>query len=149
MKLTIELVPKTAWYSNVRSNVTKHEWDLIRNKCYVKASHKCELCKDVGTNQGVKHKVECHEIFEYDDINHIQKLTQLIALCPYCHKVKHPGLAEMNGEIDIVIAQLIKVNNMSDIEAKQYIKDSFKMWKERSKYNWKLDISCLQNYLNS
>ncbi len=27
MKLTIELVPKTAWYSNVRSNVTASKWD--------------------------------------------------------------------------------------------------------------------------
>ena len=29
MKLTIELVPQTAWYSNVRSNVSKAEWDVF------------------------------------------------------------------------------------------------------------------------
>ena len=31
MKLTIELVPSTAWYSNVRSNVSKEEWDKIHD----------------------------------------------------------------------------------------------------------------------
>jgi len=82
MKLTIELVPSTAWYSNVRSNVSKEVWDIIRKKSYAKANYKCEVCGDVGTNQGVGHKVECHEIWHYDDDSHTQTLTGLISLCP-------------------------------------------------------------------
>jgi hypothetical protein len=48
MKLTIELVPKTSWYSNVRSNVSKDEWDKIKKKCYIKANYKCEICNGIG-----------------------------------------------------------------------------------------------------
>lgn len=146
-KLTIELVPSTAWYTNVRSNTTKEQWDLIRKKSYKKAGNKCEICGDVGQNQGVRHSVECHEIWEYDDANKRQVLIGLISLCPYCHKVKHPGLAQINGEIDIVLSQLMKVNNMSEDEAKDYLSESFQVWRERSSYNWELDTSYLKKFL--
>ena len=147
LKLTIELVPKTCWYSNVRSNVTKTEWDIIRKKSYELANNQCEICGDVGKNQGVNHNVECHEIWEYDDLNKIQKLIGLISLCPYCHKTKHAGLAQMNGEENIVINQLIKVNNITRKDAIDYINDSFTIWRERSKHEWTLNISVLNQYL--
>ena len=147
MKLTIELVPSTAWYSNVRSNVTKSEWDKIRRKSYAKAENKCEICGDVGTNQGVRHKVECHEIWEYNDKKHTQTLVGLISLCPFCHKSKHAGLASIKGELDIVINQLSKVNQMTKKEAKAYINRSFDTFNQRSQHEWELDISYLEEYM--
>ena len=83
-KLTIELVPKTSWYSNVRSNVTTSVWDKIRRECYSKANNVCEICSSTGKSQGFKHNVECHEKWEYNDTNKTQKLIGLIALCPLC-----------------------------------------------------------------
>jgi hypothetical protein len=147
MKLTIELVPKTAWYTNVRSNVSSQQWDIIRKKSYEKANNICQICNDSGKNQGYKHNVECHEIWKYDDINKTQTLIDLISLCPYCHKTKHVGLAQINGEINIVINQLMKVNNISKDEAINYIQESFDIWKERSNHQWKLDISYIDDYL--
>lgn len=147
LKLTIELVPKTAWLTNVRSKVSQTEWDKIRKKCYKAAGYKCEVCGDVGMNQDVGHAVECHEIWYYDDENKRQVLTGLVALCPYCHKTKHAGLASIKGELHIVVKQLKKVNLMSDEEAKRYIDESFALWRERSKYEWFIDISYLQKYL--
>ena len=58
MKLTIELVPKTSWYSNVRSNVSRSQWDKLRKKCYLNADYKCEVCGDTGIKQGFKWPVE-------------------------------------------------------------------------------------------
>ena len=121
MKLTIELVPSTAWYSNVRSNVSKEEWDKIRKKSYSKANHKCEICGDVGTNQGVKHNVECH-------------------------KTKHAGLASIKGETPIVINQLMKVNEITETEAIAYMQEAFRIHANRSQFQWKLDISYLDEY---
>lgn len=144
--LIIELVPSSAWYSNVRSNVTVKEWDRIRKKSYSRANNKCEICGDVGKNQGVNHNVECHEIWEYNDQTLDQKLIGLIALCPLCHKVKHAGLAQIKGEEEVVINQLMKVNNMTRQEACDYIDISFDIWKRRSKYEWKLDITMLKRY---
>ena len=116
-KLTIELVPQSSFYSNVRSNVTKSEWDIIRKKCYKESNYKCEICDDVGP----KHPVECHEIWEYDDENLIQKLTGFISLCPKCHSVKHIGLAQIQGRYDIAFKKLMEVNNWSSQDAENYI----------------------------
>lgn len=147
-KLTIELVPETNWYKNVRSNVSISEWDKIRKECYRRAGHVCEICGDVGTNQGVRHKVECHEIWHYDDKNKHQELIGLISLCPYCHKVKHPGLASIKGETEIVIRQLMKVNGMTRQEANKYLSHSFDIFDFRSQFKWTLDISYINTYLN-
>lgn len=146
-KLTIELIPETSFFDNVRSKVSKDEWDVIRKKSYKRANYKCEICGDSGINQGYKHPVECHEIWKYDDDNDVQQLVGLISLCPHCHKVKHVGLAKVNNELDIVITQLIKVNDISREDAIRYIDNSFSIWRERSKKNWRVDISMLDLYL--
>ena len=145
-KLTIELVPKTAWYTNVRSNVTNDEWDIIRKKCYKEAGNKCEICGDIGKNQGVKHNVECHEIWNYNDEEMIQTLTGLIALCPNCHKCKHIGLAEIKGELNLAIKHLMNVNNISNKDTVHQVENAMLTWKMRSQYEWELDISYLDIY---
>jgi 5-methylcytosine-specific restriction endonuclease McrA len=145
-KLTIELVPKSSWYSNVRSNVSKAEWDRLRHKSYEQAGHICEICGDVGTNQGYRHKLECHEIWDYDDQALTQTLTGLVSLCPYCHLVKHPGLAQMNGKLPIVLKQLQKFNEITVEVAGAMLNEAFEIWRNRSKNNYTLDISFLDNY---
>ena len=146
LRLTIELVPKTAWYINVRSEVSKSEWDRIRKKCYRKANNKCEICGDIGKNQGVLHYVECHEIWEYNDENHKQTLMGFIALCPYCHKCKHVALATITGHYEIVVEQLMKVNNMSRQQVEEYIEKSFEVWHLRNQFEWEMDISYVNRY---
>lgn len=141
-KLTIELVPKTSWYTNVRSKVSKAEWDVIRKRCYKEAGYKCEICNDVGP----KWPVECHEIWEYDDEKLTQTLKGLIALCPDCHKVKHPGLAGINGQTDLVLYQLSEVNQISIDEAISYLESCFDLYRKRSQFKWDVCIKYLDNY---
>jgi len=81
-KLEIELVPKTCWWSSVRSTLTQKEWDKLRFQSYEKAKNVCEICGKTGLEQGFKHKLECHEIWKYDDKTLTQKLLGLISLCP-------------------------------------------------------------------
>lgn len=144
IKLSVELVPKTCHFSNVRTTVKAKEWDKIRLISYEKAKHKCEICKSVGTDQGYKHNVECHEIWEYDDDNHIQKLIGLISLCPICHQVKHIGRAINMGRLNICVKQLAKINKWTREEIDAHIAESFEIYKERSKHEWELDISILE-----
>lgn len=148
-KLTIELVPSTAWMTNVRSKVSVFEWDKIRKKCYTAAGNKCEVCGGSGRQQGARHAVECHEIWLYEDETKQQVLTGFIALCPRCHKVKHAGLAMVKGEMHIVLSQLKEVNGMSDEEALAYVEESFKLWRQRSEHKWSLDITYMDAYLSS
>jgi 5-methylcytosine-specific restriction endonuclease McrA len=140
MKLTIELVPQTAWYSNVRSNVTAAEWDVLRKECYKKAGYKCEVC----AGKGPKHPVECHEIWDYNDETHKQTLLGLIALCPDCHSTKHVGLAQIQGRFDVVLNKLMTVNEMTKKGAEKYVNECFDVWEKRSQNNWELDITFLE-----
>ena len=142
MKLTIELIPSSSWFTNVRSAVSKQDWDKLKTKIYQQANYKCEICG----KKGKKHPVECHEIFEFDDKKLIQKLTKLVALCPDCHMVKHIGLAEVHGKLELAIKHFIKVNKISRLEADKYIKDCFLLWNKRSSKIWKLDLSYLSLY---
>ncbi len=143
-QLLVELIPKTCHYSNVRTTVKTEEWDKIRNISYQAAGHKCEICGDTGKNQGKKHNVECHEIWEYDDVNHIQKLIGLISLCPNCHMTKHIGRAIAMGAEKVCYIQLAKVNKWSMEQIQKHILESFETHKERSKHEWLLDISLLE-----
>lgn len=139
MKLTIELVPKSAWFSNVRFVVSRKDWDTLRRESYKKAGYVCEICGGIGK----RHPVECHEIWQYDDTNYIQKLMGLISLCPPCHEVKHIGLANVRGRAGIAIGHLAGVNNWSEQQAEEYIRKQFDTWQERSLYAWETDLTWL------
>jgi 5-methylcytosine-specific restriction endonuclease McrA len=142
-RLEIELVPATSFYNNVRNIVSKEQWDFLRKECYKKANYKCEICGE----RGDKWSVECHELWEYDDIKHIQKLVRLIALCPNCHKVKHFGHTEIMGKSEEALTHLMKVNNINKEKALEEVDKSFELWAERSEHDWEVDISFLDNVL--
>ena len=139
--LTLELVPKTLWYKNLRSVLPKSIWDKLRKNCYEKANHHCEVCD----GQGKIHKVECNEIWEYDDQNKVQKLVGLVALCELCHKVKHLGLTELQGQKEIALRHMAAVNKWDEDACLQYVKKCFDKWQERSRFEWQQDLNWLTN----
>lgn len=141
MKLTVELIPKSSWDNNLRSYLTSTQWDKVRRKCYQEAGYKCEICEGVGP----KHPVECHE--KWDFVNGQVKLFGLIALCPACHEVKHIGRAVATGNEKRALAHFMKVNQMSKADSVAYINEAFDIWRNRSRYPWKLEISYLEEYM--
>lgn len=142
MRLLLDLVPSSSWMNNVRACVSARQWDLIKSEVASKAYNMCEICGGIGP----KHPVECHEIWEYDDLNLIQKLVGMIALCPACHGVKHMGMSNVLGRGEAAIKHFMKINKISRKEADKIISESFNKWAERSKKQWTLDISLLKDY---
>lgn len=140
-ELTVELVPKTCWYTNVRSEVPKKTWDKIRKEVYKKAGYKCEICGGKGNT----HPVEAHEIWDYDDKNKVQTLKGIIALCPNCHMCKHWGLSSIRGKENVCVKHMMKVNKWSKDDVQHYIEACFELWHRRSSHKWKLDISWLNS----
>ena len=141
-KLTIELVPQTCWFSNVRSNVTTTEWNRLKKMTATAARYKCEICGGFGD----KWPVECHEIWHYDDDKFKQTLQGLIALCPDCHSVKHMGFANIKGRSVEMTCHLAIINQWSYNYACDYVSEQFSIWDKRSSYDWKLDINWLLQY---
>lgn len=137
-KLTYELIPLTSWFANIRTAMPRKKWDILRRQVYTDYGYRCGIC----TNQG---RLSCHEIWSYDDINHIQKLIGFIALCDNCHSVKHMGFSNIRakqGQLDmsIIEAHFMGVNNCSKEDFEKYNEIAFQQWEERSKYSWNVDL---------
>jgi hypothetical protein len=144
-RLTVELVPKTSWYHNVRALVDEPSWDRIRRQVYRQADYRCEVCG----GRGPEHPVECHEVWRYDDRTRAQLLVRMIALCPACHQVKHLGFANVKGKGAQARAHLARVNGWTLAQADAYIGESFRVWAHRSRGPWTLDLEGLRPYVPS
>lgn len=135
-KFIIELVPKTSFFTNVRSQVSKESWDWLRKETYKQANYKCECCQAKG-------RMEAHEIWHYDDSKHIQKLDSIMCLCNICHLSHHLGFAEINGKLPEVKKHLAKINKWTPQETELYVEAVFEVWFQRSRFQWTLDLSLL------
>jgi hypothetical protein len=142
-RLTIELVPKTSWYNNVRALVDESGWDRIRRQVYRQADYRCEVCG----GRGPEHPVECHEVWRYDDRTRMQRLVRMIALCPACHQVKHIGFASVKGKGAQARAHLGDVNGWTLEQADAYIDEAFQVWAQRSQGPWTLELEGLRPYV--
>ena len=143
--LTFELVPRTSWCDNVRSQVSSKVWDKLRAEVYANYDGKCGVCGKVPK------KLEAHEIWEYNDETGLQKLVGMIALCSMCHRCKHIGLTELlasQGKIKIVavMAHYCRVNKCDNAQFMRDRNAAFELWAQRSQRSWTVDISWLENY---
>lgn len=135
--LKIELVPKTCFYSNVRKVVSKSKWDKIRKKAYKRSNNKCAICDTKNV------KLNCHEIWSYDDQKHIQHLDGFQALCENCHMIKHAGFSmhtKKGKELydrEKLIRHFCEVNECTKEDFLEHEKAAFKKWRERSQHEWK------------
>jgi len=148
-KLTIELIPSTVWFSSIYKIYKKdnklNKWRKIKKELFEKEGRKCWICGAENV------RLEAHEFWEYDDKNHIQRLVAIHHLCGMCHKIKHIGfwcytedgrrqLEEEGLTRDDLIEHFCKVNNCSRKEFEEHEKEAFRIWRERSKYEWKQDF---------
>lgn len=141
-RLTVELVPSSCWFSNLRSELSKYEWDRLRRSVYDLSGNRCEVCGGKGS----KHPVECHEVWEYDDAQYVQTLAGLVALCPACHEAKHMGYASSVGRASQARVHLARVNDWSMDDVEMYLEIQFEQWSRRSQHEWSLDLSWLRQF---
>jgi hypothetical protein len=139
LKLSIELVPEPCWYNNMRKVLPSTEWDKIRRQVYHDYRHSCGICGAHDT------RLSCHEIWEYDDELHIQRLKGFIALCALCHHVKHIGYAGLlasEGKLDmqLVIRHFCQVNECSADAFTRHEEAAFDLWNKRNRYEWVTDL---------
>lgn len=137
--LFVDLIPRSAWFSNLRSELTEDEWRACQRLTYKNACYRCEVCG----GQGVEWPVDCHERWEYDEGSGIQRLIGLVALCPECHESTHMGHADINGEAAEATWHLMDVNGWDDRAASNHIKEAFRVWGLRSQIQWTLDATWL------
>ena len=141
MKLKFEIVPDSCWYSNLRSELPKEAWDIIRKKAYARAGGRCMICG------APSQRLEAHEQWEYDDKNGVQKLKNVVAICRPCHEVIHIGRTQLIGREREAIGHFMKVNGCSYADYIKALGEANAVHRERSRKEWKLDISELPKFL--
>lgn len=141
LRLSIELVPETCWYANVRGILPPAQWDALRREVYRASSHRCAVC-------GAGGKLHCHEVWTYDDAYHMQTLQGFRALCASCHHIKHLGFAGIlagRGKLDFerLIAHFCAVNSCDRATFERARAAAFAQWHERSRLEWQTDFGGL------
>jgi len=134
--LFVDLIPKTCWFTNVRSAVIPSDWDRLRHRIYARAGQLCEVC-------GAHGRLEAHERWHYDPATYIQTLRRLIALCADCHTATHFGLAQIRGLEEDALAHLQGVNQWTAHQTQAHVQQSFATWEERNRFTWTLELSMI------
>lgn len=140
-KLNFELVPDGCWYSNLRSILSKKQWDFIRKDAYARADGRCMICGRKVT------RLEAHERWSYDEDNAVQKLEDVIAVCSMCHQTIHIGRTSLMGKQDRAEDWFMRVNKCSYAEMRQALGLATEEHARRNKISeWKLDLTYLKRY---
>lgn len=149
--LTLDLVPSTAWWSNVRSNVSKADWEKCKKYSKTKTDGVCIICGSSSRQQGKRYNTEAHEIWAYSrqGVRFVQTLVDIWPLCSWCHQCKHMGRSIRTMDVHTyarLFTHFVKVNGWDDNPdyAEQYINSEFALWQARSQWKWNLDVSFLE-----
>ena len=140
--LFVDLVPRSCWFTNVRSCVTEQDWERLRRPIPRRAGHRCEACGD-GEDRATGRRLEVHERWHYNNDTGVQALRRLICLCSPCHLVTHFGYANVTGRTDEAFAHLCRVNDWDQSRAYAHVYASENLWTERSARVWTLDLTML------
>lgn len=140
--LFVDMVPKSCWFTNVRSCVSPTDWDRIRRVVYGRAGQRCEVC-GASPNRAQKQYLEAHERWHYDTDRRVQSLRRLIALCTDCHMATHYGFAELRGRDRQAREHLAAVNRWSPQDVRLHIEGAVELWHTRNRVKWDLDLSLL------
>ena len=140
-KLNFELVPDACWYSNLRSILSKKQWDFLKDFAKEQSGGKCAICGKKSS------RLHAHERWSYDEENFVQKLEDVVAVCPDCHAVIHIGRTQILGNEERAEKHFMKVNGCSYAEYRKALGEANEVHKRRNQIpEWKLDLSYLLRF---
>ena len=141
-KLGFELVPDGCWGYNLRSVLSREQWDYIKKTAAERAEGRCMIC-------GAKtQKPDTHEKWSYDEKNHIVKLVGIIAVCRNCHNAIHMARTQLKGNYIAAENHYMKVNGVSYSEMRADLgranEENIRLGRVS---DWVMDLSFLKDYL--
>ena len=139
-KLTIELVPKPLWGNSLAHRMARANWNKIRSLVVERYRYHCGIC---GSDEK---PLTCHELWEYDDEQHVQKLQGFIVLCRNCHAIKHFGRTNIKAregktQLQPIIEHYCRVNNCTERDLQKDYGSALAVWKIRNTFIWETDFA--------
>lgn len=140
MRLEMEMLPASTRGVNLRRMLTRAQWSRVRASALRACDERCAIC---GRRNA---RLECHEVWSFDDVQRIQKLENVIPLCAMCHHVKHIGMAgrlAQAGRLDIwrVVNHTCEVNGCSVDDFYRARDAAYRLAERRSRAAWRVDVS--------
>jgi len=138
LRLTIDLVPESCWYKSLRREMPRRAWDKHREMMLADQGSVC--CHCGGTD-----RLNCHEIWVYEDKASVQRLTGFQIVCGMCHHVTHFGMSQVlaaQGHLDLeaVVDHFLKVNGVDRKVFQFHLNEAFETWRQRSMRKWTTDL---------
>lgn len=159
LQLNVSMVPVSTWNINVRAVVAQDIWETLRY-CFEASADKpaymrpifhplpqwdkklcCRIC---GVIPGT---LELHEVWTFDDISRVQRLSDLIPVCERCHNAIHYGRANQLGLAKVAFEHLCKVNQITNATGKKHVAEAYKIWEKRSSVTYTVDFGILYDIL--
>lgn len=141
-----QLVPSSAWNSNLRAILSASEWKALRERVFAKHGKQCGYCR------ARPRSLDCHEIWSYSieagSSSGKQSLVKIQPLCRSCHMVCHIGFWSMQGKYDQVLAHMMRVRKLSKTAAALEVEQAFSTFDALSKFEWILDIGAVSLYID-
>ena len=133
------MVPDGCWYVNLRSHLSKSDWEKLKAYARKKSNGKCAICGKSGTI------LDTHEVWSYDEENAVQKLEDVIAICKDCHSVIHIGRTSLMGNIERAENHYMKVNGATYAEYRKELGKANEIHKRRNLIpEWITDITLIE-----
>lgn len=140
-RLPLTLIPRSCWGQNVRTALPER-WDEIRHEVYRRAGHRCEA----DGSDGGGRPLHAHELWTYAGDR--QVLTHIACLSDTAHSATHLGRTRSFSGSDRAakeaLTYLAHVNGWSLQQAAEYARRELQLTAERSKQQWRLDLSLLE-----
>ena len=140
--LFVDLVPRSCWFTNVRTCVSERDWERLRRMITRRADRRGEACGAVE-DCAQQLWLEAHERWHYNPDTSVQTLRRLVCLCSACHLSTHFGYANVTGRTREAFDHLCAVTGMSAEHANHHIANAEHDWIQRSRRAWTLDLSML------
>lgn len=134
-------------YNALNKTKRRKEWEALRRTVLEAAGNSCTHCK-----ASYERRMVCHEVWAYDDLNHIATLITFELVCRDCDSVLHFGKTlliggrkgddAMDDLAHQAIAHLMKVNGITKRQAMKMMDDAFGQWMDRSEHEtWAIQIA--------
>lgn len=150
MVLVPELVPYPLWGMSL-ARKGGSLWQFIRLQVYEDSGHMCAICK---CSIEESRNFLCHEVWNYDDVAHVQELIGFQGLCHNCSSIKHIkqlGAAMLEGhvtreEYNAIIEHALKVNKCTQEQFDVVVDNAALTWAERSVHDWVQVLSYVEEW---
>lgn len=125
-----DLLPRAAWGKNLRAMLTRPAWDRLRRWAYARAGGVCEHCGQTGHDQGRRHALEAHEVWDVCAETQTVTLRGIVALCPLDHAVAHLGRTLTQGRHAFVraVGHMQATHRLTSAQTEAVVDAAFRTW---------------------